>query len=96
MRLAYGGIYLAEVPCVTALAGIYLAVSNVPYNFSKSVCTYNFHCATFYQDSSVIGTTCMKYAQKHFWKEHNFMSALSFLVCARLEAHGVRARMRTA
>ena len=38
---------------------------NVPSNFTKSVCTHNFLCATFYQDSSVFGTTSMKNVQKH-------------------------------
>jgi len=53
--------------------------SNVPSNFLKSV------CATFYQDSSVFGTTCMKYVQKDVWKEH-FMCAPSYFVCAPLMA----------
>src|SRR6218665_296399 len=54
-------------------------MSNVPSIFSKSVCTYNFFCAIFHQDSSVFGTTCMEYVQKHFWKEH--LCALQVFLC---------------
>ena len=63
-----------------------------PLIFQSQCAHQNFFCATFYQDSSVFGTTCMKYVQKHFWKEHLyalkvFLCALiSWLVCARTRA----------
>src|SRR6218665_1954324 len=57
---------------------------NVPSNFSKSVCAENFFCATFFQDSSVYGTTCMKYVQNHFGKEHLYVLQVFF--CA--SSHG--------
>jgi len=41
------------------------------------MCTLNFSCATFYQDSPVFGTT--------FW-EGIFMCTLNFLVCTHLTA----------
>jgi len=55
---------------------------NVLSNSWKSVCTWNFFCPTFCQDSSVFGMTCMKYVQKHFCKEH-LCALVSRLVCAR-------------
>src|SRR6218665_286357 len=69
-------------------------MSNVPSVFSKSVCTYNFFCATFHQDSSVFGTTCMKHVQRHFLKENLcalqvYLCALVLrLVCARAQLRG--------
>ena len=43
-----------------------------------------FICTTFYRYESVYGMKCKKYVQKQFREKHNFVSALSFLVCARL------------
>ena len=61
--------------------------------FFLNLCAHKMF-ATFYQDPSVFGTTCMKYVPKHFWKEHLcalqvFLCVLvSQLVCAR--AHSLR------
>src|SRR6218665_669673 len=52
----------------------------LPLNFPKYVSAQNFFCPTFYQDASVFGTTCMKYVQKHFWREH--LCALQVFLCA--------------
>src|SRR6218665_261853 len=60
-------------------------------NFSKSVCAYNFSCATFYKDSSEFGMTCMKYVQKPFCKKHLY--ALQVFLCA-LVSRPVCARTR--
>src|SRR6218665_3536026 len=69
--------------------------NNVPSNFLKPVCASNFCCATFYQDSSVFGTACMKYVQKHFLEEHlcalqvSLCALVSRLVCVRAHAHSL-------
>jgi len=50
---------------------------------------------TFYQKSFVFGTPCMKYVQKHFWKEHLcalqvFLCVhISWLVCAHAHTHSL-------
>src|SRR6218665_1467100 len=41
-----------------------------PLIFIKVCVHKHFFCATFYQHSSVFETMCMKYVQRHFWKEH--------------------------
>ena len=45
----------------TVVSQLLWVIANVPSNFSKSLCTSNFLCATFYHDSSVFGTTCIKH-----------------------------------
>ena len=59
-------------------------MTNVPSNFSKSVCTV--FCATFYQESSVFGTDDMYETCAKTFLEETSMCAPSFLVCTRLTA----------
>jgi len=72
--------------------------ANVSSNFLKSVCTENFFCATFYQNSSEFAMTCMIYVHRHFLKENwcalqFFLCALvSQLVCVRTQPRGNIAR----
>src|SRR6218665_962807 len=81
---------LAQINCSGRKLVSLRILINVPSNFSKSVCVNNFFCAIFYQDSSVFAMACMKYVQKHFWKEHLcalqvfFCALVSWLVCAEL------------
>ena len=53
--------------------------TNVPSIFLKSLCTQNFQCATFYQQSSIFRMTCMKYVETHFSKEN--LCALQVFLC---------------
>src|SRR6218665_1048919 len=60
--------------------------SNVPSNFLKSVCTKNFFCATFYQDSSVYGKMCIKDVHeimcKHIFERKCFVRSKFSSVCS--------------
>ena len=49
---------------------MYRSTSTFPQSFLKTVCAYNFFCATFYLNSPEFGMTGMKYVQKAFWREH--------------------------
>jgi len=63
------------------------AVSNVPSNFIKSVCTKNFLCAKFYQHL---------YLQWHVWnmRKNTFRTNISvrFMFSCLRSSHGLCAR----
>jgi len=68
-----------------------LVGTNVPSNFLKSVCAQHFFCAALYLNSSEFGMTCMKYVQKHIWKE--LLCVLQVFLCS-LVSQSVCARTR--
>src|SRR6218665_1775074 len=66
--------------------------TNVPSNFVKSMCSTNFLCTTFYQQSSKFRTPSMKYVQTHFKKNIYVRTKFSCEssshdLCARTHVH---------
>src|SRR6218665_3705871 len=58
-------------------------MTNVPSNFLKSVYVWykiSIFCAKLNLKSAEFEMMCMKYVQKHFWREH--LCALKVFLCA--------------
>jgi len=55
--------------------------SNVPSNLLKFVCAKHFLCAKFYQHSSILRTTCMKYMPETLFNGKCMCAHLMTCVC---------------